>query len=352
MPYSTEFLGNVQTFMRKYTLYLPGTTTDGGQAEWNDPAYAQHFQGGGTVPVPAAPVWAAWRPGPMRHHLSLLLYTSRSYKMRHTGRTQADLSAPYGSNATIATRGAYETKRDDMTKVLAKTGLSPDGVKAERRRLLLEAGLKVDPAEWFECYFLPWHSGKSLEMTLGPAADRFFTATMNGCAFHVSGNRQAPVVRHLNDSRAGDMDNPPTQHEHQQRYAGLVGAANAGGAVVSKYQVPGFGGANQTYGQSTAEASRTAKMGAMDMLTMLVGERDPATGNWSFFYQRAASVMSTVRQSVLTNDMIRTTPQGLRQRVRALRGKGHWATASLEKESQKVSRPVHHTFTPCVRVNF
>lgn len=48
------------------------------------------------------------------------------------------------------------------------------------------------------CYFLPYKPDAATEMTLGGAADFFFTSTLTGCTVHVSGPPNAPLVVHAN----------------------------------------------------------------------------------------------------------------------------------------------------------
>jgi len=73
---------------------------------------------------------------------------------------------------------------------------TPPVVSNTVRRHSLE--LSFDPAVGgFNAYYLPWdETGGALYMTLGGAADYFFTAGLSGCSIMISGNPTAPTVYH------------------------------------------------------------------------------------------------------------------------------------------------------------
>ena len=247
MTYRDEFLLNVGQFMRRYTLYLPGEGNDGGKIDLDDPTYSQFKAAPGAISVPAVPVVAAWREGAKKNHLQLKLHTSRDYKMAHTGRTVPTRTVDSDVVVQAPLMGTYDVVTAQAQQEVFDAGFAGPSAKAAVRDLMTGSGARLDASERLNCYFLPWFSGRTVEMTLGGNADRFFTATMNGCTFQVAGTAQAPIARHHNDTRLGDDTDPTVDRGvHQQRYAVLLNPALPGEAALSKYPVPNFAGQNAT----------------------------------------------------------------------------------------------------------
>lgn len=101
-------------------------------------------------------------------------------------------------------KGHYENERAALKQQatsggLARKAYSPTDYANEGVRL---TGKRVD--EWFDCYFLRYLQGRHVCMQLGGDADYFFTATMNGGSFMVSGDTDAPTVSHLNATHPAD----------------------------------------------------------------------------------------------------------------------------------------------------
>jgi hypothetical protein len=119
-------------------------------------------------------------------------------------------------------------------------------------------------------------------MTLGDRADYFFTATMNGCMFHVTDSPHAPRVSHLNTGLPGDTLAPPTTATIEARYATMLGTGADDDAVVSKYKAPaGFLGEDARYKGLEPEFAALTDPDiipesrlAGDMNTLVVGVRD------------------------------------------------------------------------------
>lgn len=111
----------------------------------------------------------------------------------------------------------------------------------------------------FSAYYLPYANNNFATMTLGNAADFFFTDTMNGCSFGRD-NTQNPTVAHLNYTKGKVEGAEIDQSQIDSKFDSLFGQGNGRRFKKSDY-----------------------KKGVADYVT-LVGVR--MNGQWQFLWQR------------------------------------------------------------------
>lgn len=358
MPYRDEFTAGVQAFMNKYTIYLPGARGDGGMIDFDDPSFTASRAVNTPIVVAATAVKAAWKPGPRPGHLALMLRMSRDYKMLATGRRE---QVPGGGDRPL--EGTYEAGKRALIDDATSSGATAATAKAYARDVLRRTGQKVDGSEWFDCYFLPWSRGRTTQMVLGAGAPYFFTATMNGCSFLVSGPAATPTVSHVNTTQPGD-DLPgasPTKAAIKTRYATAVGNGTPNSALVTKYKAPAtFQGNMHRYKEQPGEIGGIVDPDLVpidpvhphraDINTFLVGVLTGA-GTWEFFYQRSAVLPTFV--NVVRSEPFTYKPANPYQWARMKAGKEHqWKLVGGETTASRESQTINHRVTQCQRLNF
>jgi len=363
MPYKAEFEAGVQAFMNRYTIYLPGTKGDGGMIDFDDPAYTASRNVDTAIDVPAAAVKAAWKPGPRPNHLKLVLRISRDYKMLPTGRRERQLAVGDGGADDHPIEGTYEAIKRNVLTDARQAGATAATAKGFAKEVLRRTGQKVEKSEWLDCYFLPWSRGRTTRMLLGNGARYFFTATMNGCSFLVTGPAAAPTVSHVNTTQAGD-DLPGANVSKatiKGRYAAAVGTGTPGSSLLTKYKPPvTFQGRVNRYKEQPGEIGGIADPDLApvdpmhphraDINTFLVGVRDDVTG-WEFFYQRSAVLPTLVDKPQF--EEFEYHPKDYWQAAWMKGGFEHeWVIAGGTRSTVRQKQTINHRVTQCQRLNF
>jgi hypothetical protein len=358
MSLAEEFAGGVPAFMGKYTLYFPGVVADGGAIDFRDPSYQAYSGNPNVIQVPATVVEAAWRPGVRPNHVRLALKVARVYKMGPTGRTEIPAGAGRDA-APVPLLGTHEQDKKLLIRKAKANGATDATAKAYARQALDRTERRVAGDEWFGCYFLPYSQGRTTRMTLGTGADYFFTATMNGCAFHVTGNPHAPSVAHLNTTRPQDTlpDAVVTKADIKQRYAAAVGTGSAHDGLLTKYKGPGgFQGNAERYKLTAGELAAVTDpdlapgaKSAADLNTFVVGVRD-ATHGWEFFYQRNAVLLTNVQTVTLMAGDYHA--KNLLQWAKKKLGRDHEFKFKVNREVKTEATPINHVVTACRRLQF
>ncbi|MFL5344198.1 MAG: hypothetical protein ACJ8AT_05360 [Hyalangium sp.] len=128
-----------------------------------------------------------------------------------------------------------------------------------------------------KCFFLPWRSDCFFSMKLGPAADLFITAAMNGCCVMIAGPRATPTVFHVNfkevipDVNSSDLGTIKQQQnpEYTRQYS----------AALKLLQQRGLLGEDVTiFDPAFYMALNASNRG------VVWGVRD-GSNNWTFYYQ-------------------------------------------------------------------
>jgi hypothetical protein len=224
-------------------------------------------------------------------------------------------------------------------------------------------GERIVSTEWLDCYFLPWSRGRTTRMVLDNGARYFFTATMNGCSFLVSGPANGPTVSHLNTAQPGDdlPDADVTKATIKGRYATAVGTGTAGSTLLTKYKAPAtFLGRTHRYKEQAGEIGGIGDPDIVpldpthpykaDINTFLVGVRDPVNG-WEFFYQRAAVLPTFVDkpQFGAFEYHRKSAWHALRSNV----GSEHkWKIKGGTPGTVRDQASINHRVTPCQKLNF
>jgi hypothetical protein len=150
--------------------------------------------------------------------------------------------------------------------------LKPWGTKVRDQRIVGGTTQYKKPkfAHPIQAFWLPWSANSSWSVQLGPQADYFFTATMDGCSLAISSGA-APIVTHSNYK---STQNPAKASEGltgwriQQQHTAL-------GVDVDKSLMKG-----------EYVASPKMKNRGINYLVTVVGFRDPTLNTWSFYWQR------------------------------------------------------------------
>ena len=89
-----------------------------------------------------------------------------------------------------------------------------------------------------------------------------------------------------------------------------------------------------------------------DLPTLLVGERDPGSGDWSFYYQRSSYVLTAVQVTNAYMKDVYVKPTSAYQKLRKAVGKVYDGTLAINPTRTKMQQRVHNRFTPFARLNF
>jgi hypothetical protein len=354
MSLVADFLTNgVAPFMNAHTLSLPGALIDGGTIDYTDPAYAPALGRSRKIVVPTSTVAASWVPGRRPRDAQLLLKVSRAYKMASTGRTEPGA----GGGGVAPLKGEYERERTALKQQaisggLARKAYSPTDYANEGVRL---TGKQVD--EWFDCYFLPYSQGRHVCMQLGGDADYFFTATMNGCSFMVSGDADAPSVSHLNVTRPADTVEGAvvTRADIKRRYRRMTGAGSDEAALLTKFERhPAFKGDGAEYNLTAEELAAIDDTDIVpetrtraDVQCFVVGERT-VTG-WRFYYQRAAAL---VTHADVSTQQITPVPKSRKHQLRRALGMSYKVKPQLSSTTTRLTAKANHVVTACADLPF
>jgi len=146
-------------------------------------------------------------------------------------------------------------------------------------------------------FYCPWSGDRVWSVDLDDRADFFFTATLNGCTVAVEGAVD-PKVSHANyiDPTNQQIDQTTIDTEIGRRHAATD---------------PRVGKADYT--NVAKKTRRLAKGKVLDYLATVIGFRDPATNQWSFYYQSykkfqtqsATNPAATLNNAVLRDRAVR-----------------------------------------------
>ena len=188
------------------------------------------------------------------------------------------------------------------------------------------------------CYFLPYLKDHSTTITLGNAANWFFTSTVTGCTVRASGNTQHPVVSHANasttytnaQSAALPVDpitghpisiSMPTISDHQraqiERVASIsaqnrinvllpnIGAHTASGSVKKADYIARCNATHFTWGKNHFSMPKRnysfndditmgrTSAGKPEVSVFIWGQR--RNNNWRFYYQTSIPIQGTFK---------------------------------------------------------
>ncbi|MGE8409621.1 MAG: hypothetical protein ACN6QH_21565 [Pseudomonas sp.] len=151
-------------------------------------------------------------------------------------------------------------------------------------------------------YWLPYEADRTREITLGNAANFFFTAGLTGCSVMVSGDPSAPRVAHINRTEEGSalfqrvVAQPLAAEEalveQQARAHGVAFEKRTGKEAQTNRQL-----LFQEL-QTKVDARQSGRNTNHDILGYckwgehyrelcgVIGFRNQASGNWEFYYQR------------------------------------------------------------------
>jgi len=142
----------------------------------------------------------------------------------------------------------------------------------------------------FLAYYLPWKKNHSRVLKLGQHADFFFTSALTGCTVQAYGNPVAPTVTHTNAGGIADeTESQAYMSDLLALYAGTEGSWDRGLDNQSTFTRKEY--------KSIAERHIDRKLDALgarpevelvippSTKTVVVGFRDPHTGEWSFHFQ-------------------------------------------------------------------
>jgi hypothetical protein len=138
-------------------------------------------------------------------------------------------------------------------------------------------------------FWLPWSENSSWSVQLGPQADYFFTATMDGCSLAISSGA-TPVVTHANYKC---KINPNVTVE---------------GRTLRK-----IGKQHQTLGvdvdrelrRDTYTASAAKKLAGTNFQVTVIGFRDTKANDWSFYWQRRKIVLGDFQKGTPTQIILK-----------------------------------------------
>lgn len=137
-------------------------------------------------------------------------------------------------------------------------------------------------------FWLPWSSNSSWSVQLGPQADYFFTATMDGCSLAISSGI-APIVTHSNyksTQRAGVASEGLTRRRIEQQHQALH-------TDIAKTLMKG------RYAASASQKNR-----GINQQVTVVGFRNPVSNTWSFYWQRRKVILGDAMRGTHTQTLL------------------------------------------------
>lgn len=151
--------------------------------------------------------------------------------------------------------------------------------KKDRDRKLLDDNTEQYKKPWFahpiKAFWLPWSSNSSWSAQLGPQADFFFTATMDGCSLAISSG-PTPVVTHSNYKSTQNVSVASeglTRHRIEQQHQAL-------GVDVQRTLMKG-----------QYVASPKQKKRGINQLVTVIGFRNTIANSWTFYWQRRKVIL-------------------------------------------------------------
>jgi hypothetical protein len=136
-------------------------------------------------------------------------------------------------------------------------------------------------------YYLPWRSNAATTMHLGNAADYFVTSTLTGCTVAVYGARTAPTITHANNGAQPDLNLSQSYmtsllDQITADEADPVNAAQA--ANEARFTTHNYKLLATPYLDRKFDKGYVIQNAKTH--TNVVGYRDTASGEWSFFAQQ------------------------------------------------------------------
>lgn len=139
-------------------------------------------------------------------------------------------------------------------------------------------------------YYCPWSGDRVWSVDLDDRADFFFTATLNGCTVAIDGAVN-PKVSHANylDPLTQQVDQGRIDTELAKRHAATDPRVSKG-----------------DYTNVAKKSKRLAQGKVLDYLATVIGFRDAASNQWSFYYQsyKKFQVQSATNPSVTLNNAV------------------------------------------------
>lgn len=157
------------------------------------------------------------------------------------------------------------------------------GLKARDQQLLPGGGVQYKKPKYahpIQAFWVPWTSNASWSVQLGPQADYFFTATMDGCSLAISSGA-TPTVTHSNYK---STQNPNAASEGLTKYR-IQQQHTALGVDVQRTLMKG---------QYTASANQ--KKRGINQLVTVVGFRNTLANSWTFYWQRRKVILGDLAQ--------------------------------------------------------